>query len=248
MSGPRVIFTNSIGASSQITISSNLSGFSKQNLLDEYKQSLHRSATAVPTITYTIDLGAATNIRSFLIFNHNYRTSGGTFILKYGATSPPTHVATLSAISPNIWISFFATHNARYWTYTARQSNPSGYHSIGEMRLAQYREFTQFFDDKWEQSIDSLERITQTDGGVRWRLPSFQRNSLTLTWTEIADNQDKTYWSQIFSSRRKNRPFFFIPNPSLPSGAMFCTIKNMLRFRQMNLNRFQLQVELEEEL
>ena len=248
MSGPRAIFTNSIGASSQITISSNLAGFSKQNLLDEYKQSLHRTATSVGTITYTIDLGAATNIRSLLIFNHNYRTSGGTFTLKYGATSPPTHIATLSSVTPSVWISFFATHSARFWTYTARQSNPSGFHSIGELRLAQYREFTFWFDDKWEKSHDSMETVVQTTGGVRWRLPSFERKSLTLTWTEIGDNQDKTYWSEIFASRKKNKPFFIIPNPSLPSGAMFCTIKSMLKFRQQNLDLFSMQVELEEEL
>lgn len=245
---PRSIYQNAITATAQITPGNTLSGFTRASLIDDYKQSVWRSSTAGATVTLTIDLGAATNIRALVLYNHNLRTVTGTFQLKYGATSPASNLITVAAMTPSIYVMFFATHNARYWSFSMKQSIASGFYQIGELKLAQYREFTFFFRDKWEFGIDSNEQVSETPGGVRWRLPSFERKSLTLTWDEMEDNKDKTYWNQIFDSRKKRLPFFFCPNPSIPSSTMFVTIKNMLRFKNQHTDRFSLQVQLEEEL
>ena len=247
-SGPRIFYANSIGASAMFTISSTNPSFPRSYLIDEAPKTPWRSSSlGTPSVTIDIDLGAATAIRALAIKNHNF--SAGTYRLYYGATSPATHVVTLSTKTASQWVSFFATANKRYWRFSMRESGiASGFYQVGELWLGNVVDLTKWHAEGSQESDDSGVKEHETDGGVRWRLSGFQRQSRSYNYRDIDEDEDWATWQRIFDSRGREHPFYFVVNPSVPSSAFFCSFRGKLSRTNTENDKVNLQVTLDEEL
>lgn len=244
---PRILSRNKITASSMLTISSTSVSFPKGNLIDEIVGTVHRSATAGATVTYDVDFSAATAVTELAIRKHNL-TSAGTFSLLYGATSPPTNAATLGAVTPDVWVSFFGSKTARYWRLNVRQSIASGFYEMGELWLGTYDEFTRHHAIGWSKGREEGHVMHETQGGARWYLAGYQRRTLRLPLRRIDNGNDVSVWETIFKNRGQTKPFFFTRDTAVPSATLFCRVGTPLEFGQQFLERFNVDIVLEEEL
>ncbi len=247
-SGPRISYVNSIGATAQLTISSTNPSFPRPFLIDEAPKTPWRSnSLGTPSVTIDIDLGAATNIRMFALKNHNF--SAGTYRLYYGATSPATHLVTLTTKSASQWVSFFATANKRHWRFSMRESGiASGFYQIGELWLGNYITLSKWHAGGSSESHESGVTQHQTDGGVRWRLSGFQRISRNYHFENVTDDGDWSLWKRIFDSRGREHPFFYTVNTSQPTSTLFCTLASLIRNRNTETDQLTLDINLDEEL
>jgi hypothetical protein len=246
--GPRIFYANSIGASAQLTISSTNPSFPRTYLIDEAPKQPWRSASlGSPSVTIDIDFGSATSIRAFAVKNHNF--SAGTYRLYYGATSPATHVVTLSTKTSLQWVSFFATHTARYWRFSMREASiASAFYQIGELWLGNVVDLTKWHAGGSQVSDDDGMKQHETDGGQRWRLSGFQRESRTYHFKEIDEDTDWATWRRVFDHRGKSHPLYYVVNPAVPSSAFFCSITSKIVETINNTDKVNLQVTLDEEL
>lgn len=247
MAAPRILYHNKITASSMLTISSVSASFPKGNLIDEIVGTLFRSATAGATVTIAVDLGAATSVSALALKGHNL-TSAGTFSLLYGATSPPTHVATLGAVTPNVWVSFFGAYSARYWLLNVRQAIASGFYQAEELWLGRDSQFSRHHAIGWGKGVEEKHTMLETQGGARWYLAGYQRRTLKLPWRHIGLATDVSLWETIFADRGQTHPFFFTRDTGVPSGTLFCRIATPLEFGHRFLDTFDADLVLEEEL
>ena len=247
MANARALYRNKITASSMLTISSTSANFPKGNLIDEIRGTSWRSATAGATVTIDIAFSTATSVNEVALLGHNL-TSAGAFGLRYGATSPPTNVATLGAVTDGMWVSFFTSKTARYWRLNLKQSIASGFYQVGELSLGRYTEFARHFAVGWRKRREEGHSMLETQGGVRWYLAGFQRKSLSLPWRHIREANDVTNWQTIFADRGQTKPLFFTPDVAVPSGTLFCRVATPLEFGNRFLDLFDTDVTLEEEL
>jgi hypothetical protein len=245
--GPRIFFANSIGATAQLTISSTNPSFPRTFLINEGRKTPWRSASlGSPSVTIDIDFGSATSIRSLAILNHNF--SAGTYKLYYGATSPATHAVTLTT-KASLWLSFFATKTARYWRFSMREASiASGFYQIGELWLGNVVDLSKWHAGGSSEGHDSGVKELETDGGVRWRLSGFQRESRTYVFKEIDEDGDFAIWQRVFASRGRERPFFYVVNPAVPSSGFFCSFAGPIRKIQTDTDKLNLEIRLDEDL
>jgi hypothetical protein len=248
MSGPRLIYGNSIGASAMFTISSSSPSFPRTFLIDEARKTPWRSASlGTPSVTIDIDLGAATGIRSLAIINSNL--SSGTHRLYYGATSPATHVVTLSSVSPSMWVSFFATQTKRYWRLSLQeQSIASGFYQIGEMKLSNFVQLSKYHDSGAQRTRESGIKMLETDGGVRWRLSGFQRKVKTFKFLDLEETGDFAKWERLYEDVGQEHPFLFVINPSVPTSSFFACLDRPLSDSQTKPDRVDMTISLAEDL
>lgn len=246
--GPRIIFINSIGATADLTISSTNPSFPRTFIIDEARKTPWRSASlGSPSVTIDVDFGAATNIQSLAVLNHNF--SAGTYRLYYGATSPATNVVTLTSKSTGIWLSFFATKSARYWRLSLREAAiASAFYQIGELWLANYITLSKWHDDGSSETHESGVKQVETDGGVRWRLSGFQRESRSYQFEDVTDDGDWSLWKRVFANRGREHPFFYVVNPAVPTSAIYCTLSRMISNRNTNTDKLTLDIGLDEDL
>lgn len=246
--GPRIFYVNSIGASAQITPSSTNPSFPRTYLIDEAPKTPWRSQNlGSPSVTIDIDLGSATTIRALAIKNHNF--SAGTYRLYHGATNPATNVVTLSTIVSGNWLSFFATRTSRYWRFSMREAAiASGFYQIGELWLGNVVDLSKWHAGNSSETLDSGVKQHETDGGVRWRLSGFHRESRSYRFEGVTAGGDWTIWRRVFDSRGREHPFFYIVNPAVPSSAFFCVFAGALKEQQSGDNRLNIDITLDEEL
>jgi hypothetical protein len=216
-SGPRIFYANAIGATAMLTISSTSPSFPRSFLIDEARKTPWRSTSlGSPSVTIDIDLGAATNIRSLAILNNNF--SAGTYKLYYGATSPATHVVTLTSKNQSLWMSFFATQNKRHWRFSMSEAAiASGFYQIGELWLGNVIDLNKWHEGSSEGHEDG-NKEHETDGGVRWRLSGFQRDRARIasrTSTKMATGLSGSASSPI--AARATRSFMWSTHPYHPA-------------------------------
>ena len=247
MANPRVLYANKITASSMLTISSISASFPKGNLIDEIIGTVWRSATAGATVTIDMDFGSATSISEIAIRSHNL-TSAGAFSLLYGATSPPTNVATLGTVTPNMWVSFFGSKSARYWRLNLKQGIASGFYQIGECWMGAYSEFARHHMIGWSKRREESHTMLETQGGTRWYLAGFKRKALGLPWRHIKNTTDVSLLENLFDHRGQTKPFFLTRDVSVPSSTLFCRVATPLQLGNQFLDLFNADIEFEEEI
>ncbi len=248
MSGPRLFYVNSIGATAMLSVSSTNPSFPRTYLIDEARKTPWRSqGIGVSSTTIDIDLGVATNIRALAILNNNF--SSGTYRLYYGATSPATHAVTLTSKNQSMWVSFFATQNKRYWRFSMREAViASGFYQIGELRLGNYVQLSKYHDSGEQSKRVSGKKEHETDGGVRWRLSGFQRKVRNYRFVDLDETGDFAKWERLYEEVGEEHPFVYIINASVPTSSLFCTIEGPLAHSKNKPDRVDMNITLSEDL
>jgi hypothetical protein len=146
-------------------------------------------------------------------------------------------------------MSFFATKTARYWRFSMRDAGiASGFYQIGELWLGKFKELTRWHAANANETRDTGMKQHETDGGVRWRLSGFQRRSRTYRFEGITEDGDALTWRQVFEHRGRERPFFYIVNPAVPSSAFFGVFAGPLAQSNTIDDLITMDVRLDEEL
>jgi len=252
--GPRIFFKNEITDPKQLSSLSIRPGFPLSFMIDESPKTVWRSKaldtpeSGAPYVQIDIDLGASKNIRAFAVKNHNF--GAGTYRLFHGISQSTLVEITnlLSKKTPEQWVSFFPTITARYWRFIMQEAlQPSGFFQIGELWLGNVLDLNKWHEENSE-IITSDRRQHETDGGQRWRLSGFQRRSRAYSFRNIDQDGDWVSWQTIFRDRGQEHPLYFTVNPAVPSSSFFCTIKQALTERNVQTNKINLAITLDEEL
>ncbi len=118
---PFILYTNKLETASSITVTSEATGFEKENAYDWHTWDFWK-ANASGTVYYTVDMGSATSMDAWGIAAHDLGINSATILLQYSATGSfgGEEVDVGSAVSPTASepiLKTFSSVSARYWRW-----------------------------------------------------------------------------------------------------------------------------------
>jgi len=228
-----------------ITSSSEVSGLEDDNAVHDFVGKPWRT-TGDTSEWWKVDLGSATSITAFGIFNHNF-TSAATVTLQANATDSwggPSYSQALtiatdsdSVVLPRLV--FFLSESYRWWRITvADAANPDGYIQVGRFAGGAYWEPTRTVTDGFSMSTQDPSLGTRA-AGTGWYARQRNKYREANVGFELYDRTQHDKFNAVFSKVGQTEPVVLALDPTnyASEDSMYCKVASSLAqvFRETDL-------------
>lgn len=201
-------------ADSAITVTSEATGYEKENAYDWLTSDWWKAAAA-GTVYYTIDLGSAKAVDYFGLAAHNLPDNSGTIELEYSSTGAwaGEEVTAVSTITPSDNAPIFRVFTSatmRYWRFkivATTNANLIGVLSLG-VRLELPSEIPLNFTPPSLARDHSIANNVAEKGAFLGRTLERNGYELDLKQNFVTPSWIRTYWEPL-ADHVDTKPFFF---------------------------------------
>ncbi len=225
--------------------------FNASKMLDGNRNSRYRSAGLTTADTIIIDLGSAQQIKSAIIYDHNFTSSVSVSL--QGATSASFVggiTTSLTFNSEKILHHLSSAETYRYWKIIVNDNaNPAGYFEVGELFLGSYFEPSGNFGLGSNRPIDFVENTRYTQYGVRKSRFANLCKKLELNFPKMkstdCDNFETLLTGITNQDSGLQKPIYFNEDSTLANDILMMNLVNYTKNKPLNL-WFDIGVKLEE--